>query len=107
MPKIPEFNNHDASLDLFFVKEFGDDSMWSLNPDVTSAVTGTGKYTILASNFSQVEGEMVEYRSLSTDVPIGYSIDSESFRFRYFAIKYTAGTATGVLNIYFEQTKDQ
>ena len=108
MPQIPEFRNHDASQDLFLGTEFGDDSMWSIQPDISGlTVEGTGKYTIYASNVSKNEAEMIPYRDLSNNVAIGTSIDSESFRYRYWGIKYEAGTSEGVLNIYLERKQDK
>ncbi len=107
MPKIVEFLDHDATQDKFVSFEFGSDSMWSIHPDISSVTPGTGKYTILAGNIDTLEVNMVPYRTLSEDLSLSDPIDSESFRFRYFGIKYTAGTATGTLNIYLEQKIDK
>lgn len=107
MPKIPEFDDHDADTDLFFSKEFGDDTMWSIHPDISAVTPGDGAYTILASDISGAEADMIEYRPLSfKDVLLSDGVDSESFRYRFFGIKYTAGTATGTLNMYLHQKKD-
>lgn len=107
MPKIPEFDDHDASQDLFVAMEFGSDSMFSIHPDVSSVTVEDAKYTILASNIDKTEANMVPYRPDSNNIPISEPSDSESFRFRYFAIKYVAGSATGTLNIYLVRKQDR
>lgn len=107
MTTIPGFVNHDASQDLFSSFEFGTDSMWSIQPDISSMTVGDAKYTILASNISADEADMIPYRSTTLDEPISNALDSESFRFRYFAVKYTAGTATGSLTIHWQQKLDK
>lgn len=105
--KIQQFLDHDATANKFVSFAFGQDSMWSLDPVITGGAGGTAKYTIYASNHSLLEADMKPYRIASTDVPIAEQIDSESFRFLNIGIKYTAGDATGILNIFIEKKLDK
>lgn len=98
----------DATANAFHIFEWGNDSMWALQPIATSG--GTAAYTIMGSNKpnASVEADFVEYRpTTATDVLIENAIDSGDFRFRYFAIKYTAGTATGTYDFWLEKKQDR
>ena len=107
MPKIEGFLDHDATQDKFVSFEFGADSMFSIHPDISSVTPGDGVYTILAGDIDTAEANMIPYTPSSANIPLDEPCDSESFRFRYFGIKYVAGTATGTLNIYLEQKLDK
>lgn len=109
MPVIADLEDHDASNDVFLGLNFGSDSMWSLQPIFDGGGSaGTATYTILAGNKSKLEADMIEYRpTISTDVPIIEGVDSESFRYKFWGLKYTAGTATGVLNFWLEKKLDK
>ena len=110
MPLIAELKDHDASNDVFLGIDFGSDSMWSLQPIFDGGgVPDTAKYTILAGNKSKLEADMIEYRpSISTDVDIVDGVDSESFRYKFWGIKYTAGwSTTGTLNFWLERKLDK
>lgn len=98
----------DATVDVLHQFTWGDDSMWALQP--ASASPGTSTYTILASIKTGVlvEADYFEYRpTTATNVDMTNAVDSESFRFRYFAIKYTAGTATGTYDFWLEKKEDR
>lgn len=107
MPKIDAFDNHNAADDLFFSEKFGDDSMWSLDPKSDGVSGGTPSYTVLASNISKDEADMKPYRPTSIDVPLAEPVDSESFRFEFFGIKYLANGATGTLDFYIKKKLDR
>tara|TARA_R110002051_G_scaffold256135_1_gene315263 strand:- start:1295 stop:1624 length:330 start_codon:yes stop_codon:yes gene_type:complete len=109
MPKMDEFRDHNAATDKFVSFRFGDDTMWSLQFMLDSGGSeGTAKYTIMCSNVSADISDMRNLNdSKSTDVTIDHPIFSKSFPFTYIGIQYTAGTATGVLNVWKTQKLDR
>jgi hypothetical protein len=111
MPQFPGFEDLDASQDAFITLKYSIDSMFMLQPNITGGSNGTATYTIMASNIEEkplVEANFEDYRpNTATDVPINTSVDATSFTGLYFAIKYTAGTATGVLNFWLVKKEDR
>lgn len=104
---LKNFENHDAAVNKFVAIDFTDDSQWSIQVDASAVVGGTPNYTILGSNISMLEADMKPYRSASSNVPLTEGVDSESFRYRFFGLKYLANGATGVVKIYFERKLDK
>lgn len=107
MPKIEDFDNHDASQDKFASFKFGDDSMWSLQAKTSGVSGGDPRYTVMGSNISLNLADMDIYRPKSNSVALGVAVDSKSFPYKFMGIQYNANTATGNLDFYFEQKKDQ
>ena len=64
-------------------------------------------YSILVSNHSKVEAEMIEYKTAFTGKLLTESIFSDNFHYKYMAIKYVSNGSAGSLTIYLERKKKE
>lgn len=107
MPKIPEFDNHNAATSFFHGEKFGDDSMWSLQAKTSAVVGGAPTYSVMGSNISANVADMEPYRTTSENVPLNTPVDSESFPYEFIGIDYVSNGATGNFDFYLKKKLDR
>lgn len=99
------FNDVDCSSDIFSSEEFGDKSfLFSIQIDKSKMVNSeSANYSIMGSNISGLEADMVSLKSDSSSIPLVNAFTNDNFPFKYIGIKYTAGQATGTISILWER----
>ncbi len=101
--KFTGLTDIDAAVDAYSAIEFGNSSIFSIQPDLSAVVNPeAASYFKLGSNISDLVADMVPFKNFNL-VPLATIAEGQYFPFKYMAIQYKANTATGNITFYIER----
>lgn len=93
----------DATDDKFCSAEMQKSTPFSIQVKTASVSGGSPKYSVMGSNVSSDEADMVSLGPSSEDIPLADTYEGTYFPFKFIGIKYEAGgTSAGTYAIHFE-----